>query len=180
MSDPRSAESPPSAEEPRNGGGGTEAAFNESGEARESAPLLTEEESSAEIVVPVVAEELSVERQQVQTGGVRIAKRVHEEEKTVDEPGFAEEVEVKRVPVGRVLKAPAEVRHEGNTLIVPVMEEILVVEKRLVLKEEIHITRRRRTVHNPQRVILRREEAQVERLDSPQAKGNKGEEHDVP
>jgi stress response protein YsnF len=45
-----------------------------------------------------------------------------------------------------------------------VLEEVLVVEKRLLLKEEVRITKRRIETHMPQRVILRREEVAVERI----------------
>ena len=54
-------------------------------------------------------------------------------------------------------------RSEEDTLIIPVLEEVLVVEKRLLLKEEVRITKREET-HTPQRVTLRREEAAVERI----------------
>ena len=50
----------------------------------------------------------------------------------------------------------------------PEIEEVLVVEKRLVLKEEVRVTRKRRQVRNPQRVTLRREEVVVERSRSKQ------------
>ncbi len=46
----------------------------------------------------------------------------------------------------------------------PVLEEVLVVEKRLVLKEEWHITRRRVEARSPPRVILRCEEVSVDRF----------------
>jgi len=49
-------------------------------------------------------------------------------------------------------------------MIVPILEEVLVVEKRLVLKEELHIRRRRAEVSNPQRIVLRTEEATVEHV----------------
>ena len=51
-------------------------------------------------------------------------------------------------------------------MIVPIMEEVLVIEKRLILKEELHIHKRRVETHQPQQVTLRREEVRVERLDS--------------
>ena len=57
------------------------------------------------------------------------------------------------------------VRHDGDTMIVPVYEEVLVVRKRLMLKEELHITRRKREVSRPQTVSVRREEVEVERLE---------------
>jgi stress response protein YsnF len=56
------------------------------------------------------------------------------------------------------------VRYEGDTMIVSIMEEVLVVEKRWMLKEEIHLRQRRVERHQPQRVTLRREEALVEHI----------------
>jgi stress response protein YsnF len=44
------------------------------------------------------------------------------------------------------------------------VEEVLVVEKRLMLREEIHIRQQRIETHQPQRVTLRSEEVQVERV----------------
>ena len=55
-------------------------------------------------------------------------------------------------------------RSEEDTLVIPLLEEVLVVEKRLLLKEEVRITKRRMETHRPQRVTLRREEAVVERV----------------
>ncbi len=58
-------------------------------------------------------------------------------------PLFREDCEVERVQVKRILDQPAEIRQDGDTLIIPLMEEVLVVEKRLMLREELHIKRRR-------------------------------------
>jgi stress response protein YsnF len=69
----------------------------------------------------------------------------------------------------RVETAP-QVRREGNTLIIPLLEEVLVVEKRLILKEELHLTVEQTEGHKPQTVRLRREEATVEHLHSPERK----------
>jgi len=88
-------------------------------------------------------EEAVVSKHEVETGRVRIRKTVRERREVVDQPLFREEIEVRRVPADRMLDAPLEVRQEGDTTIVPVMEEVLVVHKRLRLKEELHITRRR-------------------------------------
>jgi hypothetical protein len=46
--------------------------------------------------------------------------------------------------------------------IVRVMEEVLVVEKKLLLKEELRITKQTKTVRGPRRVIVQSEEALVE------------------
>jgi uncharacterized protein (TIGR02271 family) len=116
------------------------------------------------IVMPVVAETLDVQKRKVETGGVRIKKVVHEREEIVDEPLMREEVQVKRVPINRVVDAPVPVRHVGNTMIISLLEEVLVVEKRLMLKEELHITKGEVETYKPQRITLRREEAVVERV----------------
>jgi uncharacterized protein (TIGR02271 family) len=100
----------------------------------------------------------------VETGRVRIRKMVHEHEEIVDPPLWRDEVVIERVPINRVVEGPMSVRSEEDTLIIPVLEDVLVIEKRLLLKEEVRITKRRVETHTPQRVTLRREEAAVERI----------------
>ena len=117
-------------------------------------------------VVPVVAEELVVGKREVEAGRVRVTKLVHEEQRVVDQPLTAEDVVVERVAVNRVVEGPVEVRQEGDTMVVPLLEEVLVVEKRLILREEVRITRRRTETHHPQTVTLRKEDVKVERIPS--------------
>ena len=116
------------------------------------------------VVVPVIAEQLEVQKRKVEAGGVRVRKTVTEREEVVDEPLLREEVQVKRVPVGRVVEGPVPVRHVGDTIIISLLEEVLVVEKRLMLKEELHITKEQVETYRPQRITLRTEEAVVERV----------------
>jgi uncharacterized protein (TIGR02271 family) len=118
-------------------------------------------------IIPVVREEVVAGKQRVETGVTRIRKEVHEREETVDIPLQREEVHIERVPVDRFIEAPLEIRQDGDTTVVPVMEEVMVVEKRLKLKEELHITKVEKTVHEPRKVILRSEEAGVEHEDLP-------------
>ena len=112
-------------------------------------------------VVPVVEETAVVRKERVASETVRLRKRVHEDE--TGGPGPDRTIEVERVPVGRWLDAPADVRHEGDTTVYPVVEEVLVVEKRLRLVEEVRVTRRQETRRVQERVGLRREEVVVER-----------------
>ena len=118
-------------------------------------------------VIPVIREELRVARREIERGGVRVHKRVEEREEVVEEPSYREEVTVERVPLGQPIDEEIGSRQEGDTLIIPVLEEMLVVEKRLVLKEELHITRRAVTTREPRRVTLRSEQAEVERVEAP-------------
>jgi uncharacterized protein (TIGR02271 family) len=121
--------------------------------------------SDGAVVVPVVAEQLEVQKRKVEGGGVRIRKTVSERVEVVDEPLMREEVQVKRVPVNKVVDGPVPVRHVGDTMIVSLLEEVLVVEKRLMVKEELHITKEQVESYRPQRVRLRTEEAVVERVE---------------
>jgi len=118
------------------------------------------------VVVPVIEETLQIGKRWVETGGgVRVKTTVTEHEETVDEPLRQESVVVERVPINRVVEAPFGPHEEGGTLIIPLFEETLVVEKRLLLREEVRITRQQTVErHERQTVPLRREEVVIERL----------------
>jgi stress response protein YsnF len=64
----------------------------------------------------------------------------------------------------RVVDGPVPVREENGTTIISIVEEVVVVEKRWMLREEIHIRTQRIETHQPQRITLRREDVQVERI----------------
>ena len=113
-------------------------------------------------VIPVLRETINVSKREVETGRVVVHKTVSERDEAVEVLLRRTDVSVERVPVGRtVTEAPAS-RQDGDVLIIPVMEEVLVVEKRLVLKEELHIrtTASERTSHEV--VRLRTESVQIE------------------
>jgi uncharacterized protein (TIGR02271 family) len=123
---------------------------------------------AGQMTFPLMEEELHVGKRMVDTGkGVRIHKTVAEREQVLDEPLLCDQLVVEHVPVGRVVadaEAP-QTRYEGDTLVVPVLEEVLVVQKQLLLKEEVRITRRQQEVRMPQTVLLRSEQVVVERFD---------------
>jgi stress response protein YsnF len=119
-------------------------------------------------VVPVLEERVAIHKRSVESGGgVRLRKLVHEEVVTVDEPQTTEVTDVERVAIGRPVDEAVPVRHEGDTMIVSVVEErlVTVTRKQLVLVEELRLTRRSVVQHRPQDVTLRREEVLAERLD---------------
>jgi stress response protein YsnF len=111
----------------------------------------------------VLAEEHSVTKKTVVSGRVRVATRTRNHEAFIDETLARYGVEISTIPVGRFIDAPPRVRMEGNVTIVPVVEEVLVVERRLRLKEEVRITPIRTAEHYLQRVTLRRQEAIITR-----------------
>lgn len=113
--------------------------------------------------VKVLEEELSVGTEKVETGRVRVSIATHEREETVDVPLTAQRVEVERVAIGREVEAIPPRRQEGDTTILPVVEEVVVVSRKLVLKEEIRLKAVSSTEQYRERVVLHRQEAVVER-----------------
>ena len=112
-------------------------------------------------------EELEIGKRKVETGRVRIGKLVREHEEKVEARLLHEEVEVKRVPIGRVLAAPVHPHYDGDVLVIPVLEERVEVQKRLVLVEELHVRRRPVERAHSERVVLRSEEPVIERESAP-------------
>ena len=116
--------------------------------------------------IPVVEEQVELHQREVQTGAVRVNKLVHTREVVVDEPLVDEDVEVRRRTVDEFVDEVVPIRQQGDTTIISIYEEVLVVEKRLKIKEEVHIIRRRREGRRPQKVTLRSEEAVIHRSDN--------------
>jgi uncharacterized protein (TIGR02271 family) len=114
----------------------------------------------------LLAEELSVGKEAVETGRVRVSKQTRTREVAVDENLLRESAEIETVPIGRQIFEMPSVRHEGETTVVPIVEEILHTERRLILKEEVRITRRKTTEQFHDRVTLRYQEAVVTRVQS--------------
>jgi uncharacterized protein (TIGR02271 family) len=140
---------------------GDDKTFKELGMKRsnKSQPDLNSEE---DLTIPVHEEELVPFTRDVHLGDVVVHKRVQEVpyEETLDL--VRDEVSVEHVPVNREIDEAPDPHYEGETLIVPVIEEVLVTEKRLVLREEIRITRSRQTEQTTVRDILRREIVDIE------------------
>jgi uncharacterized protein (TIGR02271 family) len=112
-------------------------------------------------VLQLLAEDATVERQTVETGRVRVATVTHTRDHLIDELLARTSVEVKRVPIGRVIDAIPPVKDDADLTVIPIVEETLVVERRLVLKEEVHIRRRKTTERYQETVQLRHQTAEV-------------------
>lgn len=125
------------------------------------------------IIVPVISEELLVGKREIERLGVRLTKTISERTETVEVPLIEERTEIERVPVNRPVDTAPPVRYEGDTMIVPVLEEVLVTEKRLVLREELHVRKITVEARKPHQVVLRREHIEVERPEAPV--GTKGD-----
>ncbi|QYU68282.1 YsnF/AvaK domain-containing protein [Leptolyngbya sp. 15MV] len=125
-------------------------------------------DGAEEAALPLLEESVSIGRRAVHTGRVRIAVSTEAEERFLRETLRGERAEIEHVPLGRELAqgeaAPAMRREPDGTLVIPVVEEVLVVERRLVLREEIRLrivaTEEVQELHVP----VRRQVATIERL----------------
>lgn len=126
--------------------------------------LLTEKPTDAYTIIPVVEELLVVSREVVETGKVLIQKRVAEEEATVNLPIVQESYIVDRKPGSEnlLMQAPS-IRYEGDDMIIPVVREVLVTEKRYIVTEELHVRKTTTEIPYMQQVTLRKETIEVKR-----------------
>jgi uncharacterized protein (TIGR02271 family) len=120
--------------------------------------------TQSETVVPVAAEDVVVGKAAKDVERVRVKTSVTVEDAVIDARACRERLEVERVPVGRVIdRAPPPVRVEGDTTIFSVVEEVVTVERRLVLEEEVRVRKRRVEEPRTLRIPLRAEHVEIER-----------------
>jgi uncharacterized protein (TIGR02271 family) len=121
---------------------------------------------STRVSIPVIEEEARFHKRRNTSGHVLITRKIEEHDRVIDEPLISEHYRIERVPINRAIDAPATIRSEGDSTIFPVMEEVAVVERKLILREEVHITRVRTESHQPQRIKLRRDTIEVNKRES--------------
>jgi len=111
--------------------------------------------------LPVADERLRVGKRKVETGRVRVSTRTEERQQPIREELLREEVAVERVRIDRFSDTEPQMRQDGDVLIVPVFEEVLV--KRILVREELRITRKRRVDKVEELVTLKHQNVVVER-----------------
>jgi len=121
-----------------------------------------------EVVIPVAEESISLAKHEVETGRVRVGLSTDVETIIVRETLRGNRIEIERVSVNRALPDGATVpesRREGDTLIIPVLEERLVIIKQLVVTEEVRLRFVSTETAFEEEVALRRQQAKVDRVE---------------
>ncbi len=116
---------------------------------------------SGEMTLRLHAEDMQVTRKTREVGSVSVSITTDVRDHAIDEVLTSTAVSVSRIPVGRVVDRMPESRQDGDTLIVPVVEEVAVI--RFLIREEIHVTRTISTRRHQDVVSLRTERATVAR-----------------
>jgi len=114
--------------------------------------------------LPLVEEVLNVEKQQT-SRKVRVHTKLEIVEKRIEEELITEQVVVTRKTVNAYVDAAPTIRTVGDLTIIPVLEEVLVLEKKLLLKEEIHIQRKEIRETVVETVPVRKQRAVIEAVD---------------
>ena len=120
-----------------------------------------------EVVLPIVEEHLVAGKKTVATGRVRVTTVVDEHPVAARETLVRGGVEIERTAIGEEVLDVPPVRDEGDSIVVPVVREELVVTKRLILVEEVRLRRIATREEHVETVILRHQRAEIERDPTP-------------
>jgi stress response protein YsnF len=122
-----------------------------------------QEQQTKDLRIPLHVEEISVSRREIKKANVQVALVTGTREQLIDEELTHVRVEIERVPIDRTVEVAPPTRQEGDITIIPIVEEIVVVERRLVLKEEVRVRRVSTKEQHQETVVLRQQEAVVTR-----------------
>jgi uncharacterized protein (TIGR02271 family) len=122
-----------------------------------------QERQTEDLRIPLPVEEVSVSRREIKRANVHIALNTRTREQLIDEELTHVRVEIERFSIGQTVEAVPPIRQEGDITIIPVVEEVVIVERRLVLKEEVRVRRVSKKEQHQETVVLRQQEAVVTR-----------------
>jgi len=114
------------------------------------------------VALKVFEEQAQISKKTIEKGKVSVHKKVHAHDENVNVSLNNEQVQIEKVVVNQYVDAVPPVRYEGNTTIIPVIKEVAVVQKRILLTEEIRITKHIVVSEEEKTVPLRREEIIIE------------------
>jgi uncharacterized protein (TIGR02271 family) len=116
------------------------------------------------MVIPVIEEEVIIDKKVVKKASIYIHKKVNTEDVLVEVPVTSDKFTIERIAVNKYLDTPPpEIRHEGDTIIIPVIKEVIV--KRILLVEEIHMTKHVQKDIHKKKLTLKKESVTITRED---------------
>ncbi|WP_215847758.1 MULTISPECIES: DUF2382 domain-containing protein [Pantoea] len=124
-----------------------------------------EHNKEADVTLKLAEEQIELTKQKVVDGRVRVTRSTTEHDEVINTLLNKEKVEVEHVAKAQHVESMPEIREENGVLIVPVVEEEIVVVRKLVLKEEIHIRKVQETVPFQEVVTRRKQQVNIEKED---------------
>lgn len=111
----------------------------------------------------VIEEQAVVAKDVSKSGNITVTSKAVSHTEMIQEIVQHHGAQIDRVNIDREIDAVPEIRQEGDLLYIPVVEEVVVITKRLMLREEIVVRRTVETEQTEIPVTLRRTEVAVER-----------------
>jgi stress response protein YsnF len=115
-------------------------------------------------VIPVIEEQVVVGTKRVEKASILIEKKIKTEEVSVDVPLTGQSYDIQRIPKNDYLESIPEIWHEGDTTVIPVVKEVMV--KKILLTEEIRITKKIQVTEGTENVSLKKEEVTITRKEN--------------
>ena len=112
--------------------------------------------------IPLLEEQLHVTKSDIVTDRLSVVTSVEERQVVVEQDIERGQLQIERIAVDRAVEEAPAPYQKGDTLIVSIVEERLVVEKRLFVVEELRITRTVSTEHVAIPATIRAMRATVE------------------
>ena len=109
-------------------------------------------------------EEIAIVRRRVPRGTVGGGETPRRPPPLGRPPRTPQPGEVERIPINAFVDAAPPLREEGDVTILSVVEEVVVTERRLLLREEVRMRRVVTAETHAETVVLRTEEATIERI----------------
>ena len=122
-------------------------------------------EKSQSKVIPVIEEKIRIDKEKMETGRFKISKKVHHEEVTEDISVSEEELTVERKEFNIFVESAPPIREEDDVTIISVVKEVLVVEKKLMLVEEIHLKKHKNERTVSVQETVRKEEVNISKTE---------------
>jgi uncharacterized protein (TIGR02271 family) len=114
-----------------------------------------------DIVIPVLREEVEVDKRIVERGGVIIEKKTETEEISIDMPLLSDEINIEKISINQYIDSYPETKQDDQEIIIPVVKEVII--KKLLLVEEIHITKNKTTVTKNQKIKIKKDRVEITR-----------------
>lgn len=134
-------------------------------------------DAAQEFTIPVVEETVSISPRRIETGRVHIRKHAVTEPARIQTPLKKESVEIERVTIDREIDTLPEIRFEDGVTVIPVVEEVIEIRKRLVLKEEIRVRVIEEETLEEIETVVRKERVEIQRTPAPDSpQHNRGDE----
>jgi uncharacterized protein (TIGR02271 family) len=131
---------------------------------REETEVTDKNVTQDEIIIPVIEEEVVIDKKIIEKGGIVIDKKITTQDISVEAPLKSDHLSIEHVAINRFLDSRPEIRYEGETMIIPVLKEVFV--KRLLLVEEIRITKETEIQSHSEKITLKKEEVTIRRKES--------------